>query len=139
MSMNDGLLPMDLVSNLPYSLRDALDHPVRRDVLRVLNAGAKPRSIAALTAQLPPYKADQIAYHLRVLQGAGAIDCELTGMGSRRIRNRYGGEVCEDPIVQPIGRATVRQDRQYREAAAAASMSPLLTMFRLPRPVVDIR
>src|SRR3954469_9793448 len=115
----DGRLSAQLAATLEPNLQDALDHPVRREVLRVLVRGERSRSIIELGAQLPGFRLSQLSYHLQVLRRSGAVASEVAG----------------DEPVRAVLRATEAWDREQREAAARASASPLLTMFRVPRPI----
>jgi len=112
-------LPGALAARLEPKLQDALDHRVRRELLRSLNRGGRSRSTAELRAELRAVRPSQLRYHLQVL--------------------RRSGVVAGDEKVKAVLRATERIDREQSEAAAAASASPLLTMFRTPRPVRTVR
>jgi hypothetical protein len=72
-----------------------------------------------------------------VLRQAGTVAAEPAGMG--QVRAQYGSEVAGDGRVRAVLRATEQWDREQREAAAGASASSLLTMFRVPRPTRTIR
>src|SRR3954447_17444385 len=119
----DGRLSAQLAATLEPKLQDALDHPVRREVLRVLVRGERLRSVTELGAELPGFRLSQLSYHLQVLRRMGTVASEVAGDGR----------------VRAVLRATEQWDRARREAAAAASASPLLTMFRVPRPGRTIR
>jgi len=120
-------------------LQDALDHPFRREVLRTLNREGRARSVAELGAELPALRRAQLAYHLQVLRRLGAVAPGPAGPGAGRGHAHYASGVLEDEEVRAVLRATERVDRERREAAAAANVSPLLAMFRVPRPVHTIR
>src|SRR3954454_7102498 len=122
LELPDGRLPAHLAATLEPTLQDALDHPVRREVLRVLGSGEQSRGVAELGAELPDFCLGQLSYHLQVLGRSGAVASEVAG----------------DARVRAVLRATERWDRERREAAGA-SASPLLTMFRVPRPGRTIR
>jgi len=130
-------LPGQLAARLDPKLQDALDHPVRREVLRTLSGGARSRSTAEIHAQLRGFRPSQLCYHLQVLRRSGAVVAIPAGNAGSRLR--YASGVVEDGEVQAVLRATERQDREQREAVVAASGSPLLTMFRTPRPVRTVR
>jgi hypothetical protein len=135
----DGRLACWLAESLAPELQGALDHPVRRDLLRTLNRGDRAQSIIELSTELRPFRMSQLSYHLQVLRRLGTIVSEPADWSPGRGRPRYGSEVSEDGQVRAVLRATERWDRERREAVAAASASPLLTMFRVPRPVRTIR
>jgi DNA-binding transcriptional ArsR family regulator len=139
LGMGDGRLPARLAETLDPGLQDALEHPVRREVLRTLSHKPRPRTIAEIGADLHGYPAGQLDYHLQVLRRSGAVAAESTDVGADRAGARYGSEVFEDGQIRAVLRATEKWDRERREAAAAASASPLLTMFRVSRAVRTIR
>jgi len=118
----DGRLSPQLAATLDPELQDALDHPVRREILRSLDRGGRSGCLAELGAELPELRLSQLSYHLQVLRRSGTPAAEVVGDGR----------------VRAVLRATEEWDRERREAAGA-SASPLLTMFRLPRPTRTIR
>jgi DNA-binding transcriptional ArsR family regulator len=133
----DGRLPAALAASLEPKLQDALGHPVRREVLRALHGDERARSVAEIDAQLP-FGPGQLGYHLQVLQRLGAVVSKPASAPARRDAE-LASEVCGDGRVRSVLRATERWDRERRELAAKASASPLLTMFRTPRPARTIR
>jgi len=134
----DGRLSDDLATMLKPQLRNALDHPVRREVLRALCRGRGPRSVVELDTELRGYRRSQLGYHLQVLCQSGSVaSSPVSAEGSDHVR--YASEVHGDRSVQAVLRATEGGDRERREAAAAAESSSLLTMFRVPRRVRTIR
>lgn len=135
----DGRLSARLAEPLGPRLRDALDHPIRREVLRALNRRDGSRSVAEISTELPAFGLGQLGYHLQVLRRSGAVAPVPADLDAGQSRPRYASDVLDDGQVRAVLRATEQWDRQRREAAAAASSSPLLTMFRVPRPVRTIR
>lgn len=135
----DGRLSARLAAPLEPRLQDALDHPIRRELLRTLSQGGRSRSIAEIGAELVGFRLGQLDYHLRVLRRSGAVGSVPVGLGAARGRDRYASKVMEDGQVRAVLRATKQWDREWREAAVEANRSPLLTMFRVPRPVRTIR
>lgn len=138
-SAEDGRLAAWLAESLAPELQGALDHPIRRDLLRTLNQGNRARSVVELSTELRPFRMSQLSYHLQVLRRLGTVVSEPADWSAGQSRPRYGSEVSGDRQVSAVLRATERFDRERREAAAAADSSPLLTMFRVPRPVRTIR
>jgi DNA-binding transcriptional ArsR family regulator len=134
-----GRLSARLAATLEPGLQDALDHPVRREVLRALNRSERSRSLTELEVELCGFRLGQLDYHLRVLRRAGTVASEVGGLTPGRNRDQFASEVSDDGQVRAVLRATEQQDRERREAAARAGLSPLLTMFRLPRPIRTIR
>jgi DNA-binding transcriptional ArsR family regulator len=135
----DGRLPARLAATLEPGLQDALDHPVRRELLRTLSHKPRPRTIAEIGTDLHGFPLGQLNYHLQVLRRSGAVAAESTEVSASSAGARYASEVFEDGQIRTVLRATEKWDRERREAAAAASASPLLTMFRVPRAVRTIR
>jgi hypothetical protein len=131
-------LPPRLAETLKPELHDALDHLIRREVLRVLNRNSRTQRVPELKTKIGAFRLAELSYHLQVLWRSGAVACHtsesLDGEGTR-----YASEVSGDRQVCAVLRATEQRDRGRREAAAAAEASPLLTMFRVPRPVRTIR
>lgn len=132
-----GRLPRQLAVALDPELQNALSSPVRREVLRTLNRHARSASVGELMAELRPYGRSQLGYHLQVLRRAGAVAQGAAGTDGATAR--YASKVPVDGPVRAVLRATERGDLEHREATAVASASPLLTMFRVPRPVRTIR
>jgi DNA-binding transcriptional ArsR family regulator len=135
----DGRLAANLAASLEPRLRDALDHPFRREVVRILNRDRHPRSVTELQADLPPFQPEQLGYHLRVLREAGVVAAKGNGAGTAGKHARYGSVAAEDGRIRGVLRATERWDRQQRETRESHKASPLLTMFRTPRPIRSIR
>lgn len=133
-----GRLSPGLAATLGPEFQDALDHPVRRELLRALNRSQRSQGVAELGAGLSGFRLSQLGYHLQVLRRSGSI-VSTGGPGIDRSRPRYASQVSEDEQVRAVLRATERWDRERREAVAAAASAPLLTMFRVPRPAVTIR
>jgi DNA-binding transcriptional ArsR family regulator len=136
--VGDGRLSARLAGMLEPELQDALGHPVRRELLRALNRSGRPQTVAEIGADLRGFRLSQLGYHLQVLRRSGSV-ASTGGPGIDRSRPRHASRVSEDERVRAVLRATERWDRERREAALSASGSPLLTMFRVPRPTRTIR
>ena len=137
--IHDGRLSGHLTARLDPALRDALAHPIRREVLRTLNRSSQPRGVAEIKAELRTFRLSELSYHLLVLQRSRTVFSMPARGKLNRDRARYVSEVEGDGRVRAVLQATERGDREQREAAAAADTSPLLTMFRVPKPVRTIR
>lgn len=135
----DGRLSAHLAAPLEPKLQDALDHPIRREVLRTLNQGRRSRSVAEIGSELRGFRLSQLGYHLQVLRRSGTVASVPPGLSAGQSRARYASAVCDDGQVRAVLRATEQWDRERREAVSEANSSPLLTMFRVPRPVRTIR
>jgi DNA-binding transcriptional ArsR family regulator len=135
----DGRLPGRLAAMLEPEFHDALGHPTRREILRLLNRGPRSRRVAEIKAELSVFRLGELSYHLQVLRRSGAVTSTSAAEMTRPDGNRYVSEVDGDGRVKAVLRATEQEDRERREAVAEEKASPLLTMFRLPRPVRTIR
>jgi len=122
---------------LDPELQNALSSPIRRELLRILSRRDHPVSIDELMVELRPHGRSQLGYHLQVLGWAGTVDPGIVDPDCGTVR--YASQVSEDGPIRAVLRATERCDGEQRETTAAASVSPLLTMFRIPRPVRTIR
>lgn len=134
----DGRLAARLAALLEPKLQDALDHPVRRELLRALGRDGGAKNVAEIGADLRGFRLSQLSYHLQVLRRSGSV-VSTGGPGIDRNRPRYASQVAGDGQVRAVLRATERWDRERREVSLRVGASPLLTMFRVPRPTVTIR
>jgi DNA-binding transcriptional ArsR family regulator len=132
---DDGRFSSQLSEVFGSGLRDAIGHATRRDVLRALHRKERPCGLDEIALELPAFGIGRLSYHLQVLRQAGVVTETLGHQGPAR----YRSVVSEDGQVRAVLRATARWDGARREAAAFASPNPLLTMFRIPRPVRTIR
>ncbi len=67
-------LPGHLAKKLPPNLCDALEHPLRRRILRTLHTNAQRLSLSDLAAAGPaPCSLSRVGYHVRVLNGSGLV------------------------------------------------------------------
>ena len=135
----DGRLPPGLAGTLDRRLQDGLGHPIRREVLRALHRPMRSRGGVDIQAELHVFGSSQINYHLEVLGRSGIVVPISGSAGAGPARTLHASEIADNGKVRAILRATEQRDRERREAADAASASPLLTMFRVPRPVRTIR
>lgn len=135
----DGRLGDELAAALEPELQDALNHPTRREILRVLNRNGQPCSVTGILGKLPPLKRGEVRYHLQVLLDSGAVSTDRTrpAPGGRDIL--YRSALADDPAVRAVLGATEREDRRCRRVANGDGSSSLLTMFRVPRPERAIR
>jgi DNA-binding transcriptional ArsR family regulator len=135
----DGRLTDELAVTLEPKLQDALNHPTRRDVLRVLQQQKEACSVTAILGKLPPLKRGEVVYHLQVLQECGAVLADGTRPAPGGGDRLYRSSLTDDAKVRGALRATEREDRKRRRGANGGSSSGLLTMFRVPRPGRTIR
>ncbi len=105
-------LPLELAELLTPPLEHALNHPLRREVLRALNRSARPCGAGELvSACLPTTSVTLLNYHAAVLERCDlvrVIDNEVAGEGFSR---SYASNVSEDVQIIAILSATEAQDR----------------------------
>lgn len=135
----DGRLTDELAVTLEPKLQDALNHPTRRDILRILHQQREARSVTAILGELPPLKRGEVVYHLQVLQECGAVLADGTRPAPGGRDRLYRSGLADDAKVRGALRATERDDRKRRREANGGSSSGLLTMFRVPRPERTLR
>ena len=132
-------LPDELATALEPQLRHALEHPLRREILRVLHQDVDhPQSIEGIASHLTDLSLGQAHYHARVLEQPEAIvvaDVLPSPDGDLRL---YASAVAEDSGVLAALRATQQHDRNRVRGVDRRSPG-LLTMFRVPRPTITIR
>jgi hypothetical protein len=118
---DDGRLPPDLAMMLEAELLRALNHPVRREILRSLKDGDRPRTAVELAARLAPFSIGQVSYHVRVLVEAGAVvGRDVSPAGGLPVAS----DVCDLPPVIAALQATEGGDREWRQALAAGLRVP---------------
>lgn len=135
----DGRLTVELAASLEPHLQDALNHPVRREVLRVLRNGEGSQGVTAILGGLAPVTRGEVSYHLQILQRAGAVAVDEGRPDLAGRERRYESTVSEVPQVGAVLRATEAFDRERREARKAQRSPGFLTMFRIPKPVRTLR
>jgi DNA-binding transcriptional ArsR family regulator len=131
----DGRLAERLAADLDPALRDALDSPLRRDILRALEARDGIGGAQELSAALPGRTMSTISYHLQVLERAGAVS-DGSAFVAAEGRRLYRSEVDGDRQVRSVLRATERWDRRRQPDPGPAGA---MAMFRLPRPGPTLR
>jgi len=139
LTADDGRLGADLLATLEPGFQDALNHPTRRGILRVLHEDGRPCSVSEIVADLDPLKRGEVAYHAQVLK-----DAECVGVVGGR--PAPGGE---EPIlaslltaneeVLAVLRSTRHSDRNLRRRTPVENSPGLMAMFRVPRPTYTIR
>lgn len=108
-----GRLVPELAAGLEPKLQDALDHPIRREILRRLGDG---RALRELARQLAPVGIGQVNYHLVVLRQSEVV--VPAGEGSLVDgRPRYESTLVDDAKVERVLSATEEWDREQREKA----------------------
>lgn len=135
----DGRLAADLVATLEPQLQDALNHPTRRDILRVLQGAKAASSITDIVAALPQLSRGEISYHAQVLEDSGCVEVEgmrrCPGGQERLLRSA----VADSGQALLVLGATERSDREHRRRMGTEPGATQLTMFRMPRPGRTVR
>jgi DNA-binding transcriptional ArsR family regulator len=93
-------------------LMRALEHPLRREVLRILHTSSKPRSPSELSKELEGISLTAMAYHVRRLIVFDAV----TKTHSRRVRGStecfYRSTVPDHKVVRTILADTQEEDKR---------------------------
>ena len=105
-------LPLELAELLTPPLEHALNHPLRRGLLRALNRSDHPRAAAELVDDcLPTTNVTLLNYHAAVLERCDllrVIENDVAGEGFGR---RYASGVAEDVQIIAVLSATEASDR----------------------------
>jgi DNA-binding transcriptional ArsR family regulator len=134
-----GRLSTDLAASLTPSRRDALNHPLRREILRVLHNSERAAGASDILGRLSPFSRAEIAYHLQILQRCECVASRGTRPGPAGREHLYESTIGEVAGVADVLLATQALDREHRRARAGRHSSRLLTMFRIPRPTRSLR
>ncbi len=104
-----------LIANLPPEARQALDHPVRRDILRALNDSPTPRSSTEIAAAAGPKASlNVIHYHALVLTEHGSIKVAGTQSSRGAVTRLYASNVADDQQVTSVLKVSRQLDRHER-------------------------
>lgn len=139
LTAEDGRLGDDVLATLEPGLQDALNHPTRRDILRVLHEERRARSVSEIVGDLAPLRRGEVAYHAQVLKDSECVAVDgsrPTTVGREQV---LASLVASSDQVQLILRATQRTDRHHRRRTAADGSPGLMAMFRVPRPTATVR
>jgi DNA-binding transcriptional ArsR family regulator len=105
-------LPVELAELLTPPLEHALNHPLRRELLRTLHQGGSPRSATELAdSSQPELTVTLVNYHAAVLQTCDLVrdtEADVGGDGSTR---SYASNVAEDVQILAVLSATESLDR----------------------------
>lgn len=134
----DGRLGEELSGVFEPKLQDALNHPVRREILRVLHAREQACGLAEVLGGLRSGAQSEVRYHLQVLQAAGAVVSDGTRPAPGGRDSLYRSALADSSAALAALGATELADRRRRHAAEGGS-SGLLKMFRVPRPERSVR
>lgn len=139
LTADDGRLGPDLLASLEIGLQDALNHPTRRDILRVLSEDRRSRSVSEIVAGLAPLRRSEVAYHAQVLKESECVAVDGTRPAAVGREQVLASLVAGREQVQLILRATRHSDQDHRERTAAVESPGLMAMFRLPRAGSSVR
>lgn len=90
---------------------DALNHPVRRQILRMLIESGEARSAKEIVAAgLPDCNVSAVGYHARVLESAGMVSREDGGAAGEESTYRFAATAAEDPEVIALLESTRDND-----------------------------
>jgi DNA-binding transcriptional ArsR family regulator len=120
-SHEERRLPEQLADQLPRDVRDALGHPFRRQILRVLDSGIPKLSAAHLSQSSPaPCSISSANYHLCVLTKSGLV--EVIGLESDggSMTRYFSSRPGQNRLVQRILGATEQADQRLLADAAKA-------------------
>lgn len=96
---------------MEMNVPDALNHPVRREILRMLIESEEAKSGSELIAAgLPDCSLSAIGYHARVLEAAGMVSQEDGGPGGGESTYRFAASASDDPEVIALLEATRGND-----------------------------
>lgn len=105
-------LPPELSAELTAPLRHALDHHLRREILRTLHRGDDPRSPGEIAAALPTETSvSLISYHAHVLENCGSLGLAEVQPAGETLSRRYTSKLAGDPQIVAILQATEPLDR----------------------------
>jgi DNA-binding transcriptional ArsR family regulator len=125
--------------DLEPRIEDALGHPLRREILRTLNVDGRARGLPALAAELSPFTASEVSYHVLVLREAGLIVSDSSVAAPSGRQRAYRAAIAESASALAVLRANEQPDRELLRLGSQRSSSRLLSMFRAPRPMHSIR
>ncbi len=117
----DGRLPAHLAVRLDPELREALDHPLRREILRSLSGTDEGFTSTELAAQLGSFSLSLVSYHTLVLAG----DKVVIPVGEAPPASRsYISYLSRDPEVVEVLKVTQPCDRERLRRAAGPPQPP---------------
>lgn len=70
---DEQMLPQEISDQLVQPLRESLNHPVRRQILRVLNLQIDPLTPLEILSMVPKATPDAINYHLGILRDSDSV------------------------------------------------------------------
>jgi DNA-binding transcriptional ArsR family regulator len=105
-------LPLELAELVAPPIEHALNHPLRREILRALNQSEGPRSAGEIaTGSLPKAGVTLINYHAGVLESCEVVRIAEVDPAGESIARRYASNVADDPQIAAILGATEPLDQ----------------------------
>lgn len=134
----EGRLPADLAAALEPGLRQCLESPARREILRIVNGADQALSVRSIATRLTAFTVSEVGYHVRVLERAGGLKASDGPAQATKQHHGYVSGVHENIEALSALRATQQWDVDNRRTRRRpASLVP--KMFRIPRPTETIR
>jgi DNA-binding transcriptional ArsR family regulator len=100
-------LPLEFAELLEPPVEHALNHPLRRSILRALNQSDGPRSAGEIaTESLPKTGVTLINYHAAVLETCDIVRIAEDDPNGQSLARRYSSNVANDPQIAAILGAT---------------------------------
>jgi len=113
-------LPEDLAKALPIELRDALQHPFRRRILRTLHGDARKLNPSEFAeSELAPCSAPCISYHMLALTHSGLVKVEGSEPTSGTSKHYFSSSVGDRELVLTVLQDTEESDNQFLAQANA--------------------
>jgi hypothetical protein len=106
-------LPANLVANLSPRTQSALEHPLRRQILRLLNASGSPRSPIEIATEISA-SVSVVGYHAGVLRDCGSVEVTAGWPDGDAAAPSYSSTVAADPQIASVLQATSHLDRSGR-------------------------
>jgi hypothetical protein len=104
-------LPIEFAELLDPPVEHALNHPLRRDILRVLNERDGPRSAGEIAVEsLPKTAVTLINYHASVLATCDVVRIAEDEPSGQSLARRYASNVANDAQIVAILGATESLD-----------------------------
>lgn len=112
MTPGNGTLPAQLSATLPAGFRAALDHPVRRQIVRILNEEKRERTPAELTGREGIDETiAMVSYHARRLLASGLLESHREP-GGRAASCGFWSVVADSQRVRLVLQVVAASDRE---------------------------
>jgi predicted transcriptional regulator len=97
------------VDNRDADLISALNHALRRDILRLMHASGEARSPVGISEQLGRPLAS-VSYHVQILHRLGAVSLEQTEQVRGALKHFYASTVKDHRIARSLLESTRKSD-----------------------------